>query len=342
MREWPLFLPDLTMWHSWHAGRGTLPDRWKGLDLPGVCRSLGTAAWMPSRRWRVELPGVDVKDERGDSERVLTWRTSAGTLTSRWTLGPDGDWWQAEYPVKSRSHFDAALAVAQSRRYVVDPPPAKGSAAGLFSPLELPQRPWSEVFHSFLGWSEGLMLFLEEPELIQKIVEILEEKLARLEESLAGGPERTAFSPDNLDAQFIPPAAFAEHLAESYGRVASLLHARGKKLVVHVGGPVLRLLPGLAACGVDCVEGTCGPPQGDSPFASARTAAGPAMTLWGGLAQDFLLAGRNEADFNAAAEEAFAHARSDPLCVVGVADKVPVETLPDRLAALARMSAGQG
>ena len=40
---------------------------------------------------------------------------------------------------------------------------------------------------------------------------------------------------------------------------------------------------------VDCVQGICGPPQGDSTLAEARGLCNSALGLWGGIAQDFLL-----------------------------------------------------
>jgi hypothetical protein len=349
---WPRYLPDLTLWHAWHAGRGTLPDPWKGLDLPGVCRLTGTAAWTPRRPWRAELPGIEVHDRQDAGERVLTWRTPSGTLTSRWILGPDGDWWQSEYPVKSSADLDAALAVAGARRYVpgtaADAEPAAAGSGRVemmpgawTEPIELPQRPWSELLHAFFGWSDGLMLMLEEPAAVQGIAEVLEEKLGRLEEELARSGAALAFSPDNLDSQFIQAETFAEHLSASYTRAASVLHRHGMGLVVHAGGPVLPLLPALAACGVDCVEGVCGPPQGDAPFAEARRAAGPSLILWGGIAQDYMLPGRPETELQAAAEEAFAWADSDPAWVVGVADKVPTEAVPARLTLLSRLAASR-
>jgi hypothetical protein len=281
----------------------------------------------------IELPGIDVRDERGAAERILEWGTPRGTLRSRWTLGPDGDWWQAEYPVKSRDDLAAAIMVAEARHYAVREAPAET--------VELPQRPWSEIFHSFLGWSEGLMLFIEEPEALGSIVGILEGKLAALESRLAAGAGETVLCPDNLDAQFISPTDFDAHMAESYGRVADTMHGRGKSVVVHVGGPCKRLLPGLAAAGIDCVEGVCGAPQGDAPLPEARAAAGPDMALWGGLAQDYLLAGRTEAEFRSAARAAIDLTAGDPRAILGVADKVPVDALMVRLIALGEM-AGNG
>jgi hypothetical protein len=333
----PRFLPDLGPWHEWNAGQGTLPDRWKALDLPGVCRDLGVPAWRTARPWHAELRGIGVRDVRGALERTLTWETPEGSLTSRWTLGPDGDWWRSEYPVKSAADLKAALAVARARRYTISPPAV--APADELTALELPFRPWSELFHAFLGWSEGLMLFMEEPLAVREVAAALEESVELLVQEVAGLPGTLVLSPDNLDGQFITPEAFLENLAPSYRRTADVLHARGKILVVHAGGPVRRLLPGLAESGVDWVQGICGPPQGDSTMEEARALCGTAVVLWGGLAQDFLLESRAEQDFEDAAAAAFAGAARDPRMIVGVADKVPNNAMPRRLERLARMAA---
>ena len=336
---WPRFLPDLTLWHHWHATRGTLPDRWKAMELPRFCRTLGVPLWHTVRPWRLELPGVRVHDARGATERTLVWETPRGTLTSRWTLGPDGDWWRAEYPVKGPDDLAAALAVARSRRYIVKPAFADKPADDALPALELPLRPWSELFHAFLGWSEGLMLFIEEPRGVREIAQALEESLAGLVDELAALPGRLVLSPDNLDSQFITPAAFEENLAPSYRRAAEAVHAAGKLLVVHVGGPARELLPALAGSGIDCLEGICGAPQGDTTLAEARALCNPDIMLWGGIAQDYLLSSRTQVEFETAVEAAFSDATRDPRAVVGIADKVPTSALPERLERLSRMAA---
>jgi hypothetical protein len=338
MRAWPSYLPDLTLWHPWHSQRGTLPLAWRGLDLPGVCRDLGVPVWSPAKPWRIELPGIELRDLRGDTERIMEWGTPRGTLRSRWTLGPDGDWWQAEYPVKARDDLAPALLIAEARRYVLQPRANAPQGQEVIHAIELPQRPWSELFHAFLGWSEGIMLFLEEPEALSRIVTVLEEKLAELEAGLARSPCDALLCPDNLDGQFISPADFEAHLGKSYQRTAAVMHEKGKKIVAHVGGPVRRLLPGLAAAGIDCIEGICAAPQGDSPLPEARAAVGADLTLWGGLAQDYLLANRSEADFVAAAREALQQTAADPCAILGIADRVPVDALAERLVSLTSLA----
>ena len=179
------------------------------------------------------------------------------------------------------------------------------------------------------------MFLLEEPAAIQEMIAALEEKISRLVSEIARQPGDLVLSPDNLDGQFVPSESFEENFAPSYARTAETLHAGGKRLVVHVGGPVRGLLAGLARCGIDCVQGISGPPQGDSSLDEARTIAGPGPALWGGIPQDCLLASCAEREFTAAVEAAFSRAAADPRVIVGVADRVPADALPDRIQALA-------
>jgi hypothetical protein len=201
-------------------------------------------------------------------------------------------------------------------------------------------RPYSDLLHTLLGWGDGLALLLGEGrEALVEMLGLLEEKLQALVAQLAGLPGDVALAPDNLDGQYVSPRAFREFLAASYHRTADILHATGKPLVVHVGGPAKRLLPLLAATGVDAVEGVAPTPQGDVTLAEARAAAGPALTLWGGIPQDYLLAERTAAEFEQAVADAVAQAAGDPRIILGVADRVPVDADLGRLKALAGMAA---
>ena len=337
----PLYLPDLTLWYGWHQGRGTLPPAWRDLSLPQVARAMGVPLWLPVRPWRVETPGIRVETVEGADARATTWRTPAGTLTSRWIVGPDGDWWQSEHPVKSAADLDAALALAQATTYLLDEAALEDRAvevgeAGVLA-LSLPRRPYSDLLHDYLGWGEGL-LYLAEPQ-VDEILAALDAALDRLVEEAAALPGDVLLSPDNLDGQYISPRAFDRHLRAGYSRTAEAAHRHGKPLVVHVGGPARHLLAPLAACGVDALEGIAGPPQSDATLAEARRLAGPALTLWGGIPQDLLLPTHDQAAFEAAVQQAARQAAQDPRTLLGVADRVPVDADPDRLHALPELVA---
>jgi hypothetical protein len=115
-----LYLPDLTLWYDGHARQGTLPEKWAGLSLPALARTLGVPLWYPYQPWKVNMVGARVHQTENGDECVLRSETSLGDLVARWVLGPDGDWWQVEYPVKSAADLPAALELVKARAYTLD------------------------------------------------------------------------------------------------------------------------------------------------------------------------------------------------------------------------------
>lgn len=333
----PLLLLDLTLWHKWHKERRTLPQGW-GDTVADAARALGTPAWAPFKPWRTEYHEVEVAVEETADQRDITYRVGERTLLARWTRGPDGDWWQTEYPVKTLEDLQAAVEVAADRRYVLDPTGLSDWRAAVdeqgLVPLELPMCPYSDILHTLVGWSHGLTLLMGEGKpLVAEIVASLQKSLAHLVKDLAGLDGDVLLAPDNLDGQYISPRAFKEHLAPSYSATAEVAHRCGRRLVVHVGGPARRLIPLLAQAGVAAVEGVAGAPQGDATLAEAREAAGPAVTLWGGIPQDLLLSEHTDEEFESAVSEAIEEARSDASgrVILGIADRVPVHADIGRL-----------
>jgi hypothetical protein len=209
--------------------------------------------------------------------------------------------------------------------------------------LEIPMHPYSEMLHTFLGWGEGLMLLLgEEHKTLLQMLAILEDKRRILVDDVAALPGSVVLAPDNLDGQYISPENFHTHFAASYRRTADVLHSGDKYLVVHIGGPGKRLLPLLANAGVDGVEGIAGAPQSDASIKEARQAAGPKLTLWGGIPQDFLLKTYGQEQFETAVLEAARQAMEDNRVVLGVADRVPVNAEFARLKATTPLIADAG
>jgi hypothetical protein len=327
------YVADLTLWLDWHRGRGTLPAAWQAHTPARIARELGTPLWWPVRPWRLDTPGVEVVTAEHDGERTVRYVTAAGELMARWSLGPDGDWWQMEYPVKSAADLPAARLLVEARTYTIEAELWQPDAADdTIAAIELPRAPYSDLLHTLLGWSDGLMLLLgDEREAILDLLAVLEAGYRGLVDDLARLPGALALAPDNLDGQFIPPTTFRQHMAESYHLTAEAMHAHGKRLIVHLGGVGRHLLPLLAAAGVDGIEGVAGPPQSDTPLDIAREKAGASVLLWGGIPQDYLLATQPETDFRAAVAEAVRLARLDGRVVLGVADRVPVDADLSRL-----------
>ena len=329
----PFYLPDLTLWYDWHTKKGTLPTPWQNASLPEITHYLGVPTWLTVRPWRTETPGINISVTEHEKERIVRVEAPSGVLESRWTIGPDGAWWQIEYPVKNPADLPVVLELVTARTYVFDPdnlvqPNADIGSEGIVA-IEIPRRPYSDLLHEFLGWSDGLMLLSES--IINEIIEVLEEKLKQLIVEVKDLPGQIVFAPDNLDGQFIPPVVFDTYLAESYGCTAEVLHQVNKYLLVHVGGPIKHLLTPLARTGIDGLEGIAGLPQNNATLTEARELTGPTMTLWGGIPQDFLLDTHDHSEFGLAAQQAILEIADDPRMLLGIADRVPVDADIDRL-----------
>lgn len=344
-RDTPPYVADLTLWLEWHYSRGTLPAEWQEYTPRQIAAALGTPLWQPVRPWRLEMPGVEVIREEDAGERRIRYRTAAGELQAQWTRGPDGDWWQSAYPVQTAADIPAARHLVMAHQYVLDAaawqPWQDETAPDVIAVIELPKSPYSELLHTWIGWNEGMLLLMgDEREPLLELLGIIDAQYRELVAALARLPGALALAPDNLDGQFITPTAFREHMADTYRFVAETLHAHGKRLIVHLGGMGRHLLHGLADAGVDGVEGIAGPPQSDTPLPLAREKAGPAVVLWGGIPQDYLLTAQPEEDFRKAVAEAVQLARADGRVILGVADRVPVHADVHRLRALAEMVRG--
>jgi hypothetical protein len=103
------------------------------------------------------------------------------------------------FPLFRKSQRAAVLEIAKARTYVSDMGDlerwqSEVGEDGVVA-LEIPRRPYSDVLHQFLGWSQGL-LFLGEP-IIEEIIVVLEKKLQQFVRQVAQVPGQLILSPDN-------------------------------------------------------------------------------------------------------------------------------------------------
>ena len=334
----PLFMPDLSLWFEWHSTRGTLPEEHRASSLEDIAFALNCPAWVVRTHWKLEYDGIDVTSEQSDTRQVIQYHTKSGVLSEIWSLGPDHDWWQTEYPVKDEDDLDAAEEVVRAMRYRRKPsaPPEADSNPGSLDVIKVPKTPFSDMLHTLLGWNEGLMLMMTEEDRLTELLGVMEEKRDALVRDLAAGFPRSIFwSPDNLDGQFISPAVFKRHLEPSYQKTCDLLHGSGSTLWVHIGGISKHLLPLLSGSGIDALAGIPGPPQSDASLSEARNAAGPDITLWGGIPQDYVMPMVERSLLIESIDAANAFAAIDNRTLIGVADQVPVEAEFSRLKEIA-------
>jgi hypothetical protein len=334
----PLFMPDLGLWFEWHSRRGTLPEAYRESSLAEIASALNCPAWMVRTPWQLEYDGIDATREKTETQRVIKYHTKSGVLSEVWDLGPDGDWWQKEYPVKDEDDLDAAEEIVKAMQYRLKSPkpPEADPNPGVIDVIQVPKTPYSNMLHTLLGWSDGLMLMMAEEDRLTELLGAMEEKRNELIQNLAADFSHSIFlAPDNLDGQFISPVVFKNHLESSYQKTCETLHRRNNYLVVHIGGVSRHLLPLLAGSGIDGLAGISGPPQSDATLSEARKATGADITLWGGIPQDYVMPMVDLSLLIESVEAAKAFAEIDNRTTLGIADHVPVDAEFNRLKEIA-------
>jgi len=339
----PLFMPDLDLWYRWHKERGTLPQGLEKCSLVEIARELNCPPWVVIIPWQLEFQGIEVSREEVDGVRIIQYHTSAGTLTEKWSLGADGDWWQSEYPVKKIEDLDAAEILINAKTYQMDRISGfEPNNLEIIDVAKLPMSAYADMLHTIIGFSEGFMLLLGAGKArLTEMLSIFETKRKQYIQDIANLPTSMILAPDNLDGQYISPKVFKDHYLESYQETAKVLHEHDKKLVVQVGGNCKHILPLFAKAGIDGVLGISGAPQSNATLEEARELGGPGITLLGGIPQDYLVETHDESFLEKSIEEAMTSARKDQRTIIGIADHVPVETEFARLKKVAALINGE-
>jgi hypothetical protein len=164
-------MPDLSLWFEWHSKRGTLPEAFRESTLADIAAALNCPAWMVHTPWRLEYDGIDVTREKSETLRVIKYHTKFRVLSEVWSLGPDGDWWQQEYPVKDEDDLDAAEEIVKAMQYRFKPsqPAGVDSNPRVLDVIQLPKTPYSDMLHAMMGWSDGLMLMMAEEDRLTEL-----------------------------------------------------------------------------------------------------------------------------------------------------------------------------
>ncbi len=129
----------------------------------------------------------------------------------------------------------------------------------------LPHTPLKRL-HIDFGLDGACLFIMDHPEEAQEVCDLYWSRLWPVIQELAADPriECICFGGDNVDAPFYPPGEIIDRYWVRYLREATdLLHAHGKRVLVHACGKLHRLIPAFLAAGLDGLDGMAHPPFGD-------------------------------------------------------------------------------
>jgi len=196
----------------------------------------------------------------------------------------------------------------------------------------------SEVFSPFtqlmerLGYQDGLMALLEEPEKCEAILARFAQGAGDLAaRQAARGVDAVLISSAFAGGGFISKAMYERFVLPYEATVADAIKAAGVKAYTHTCGAIGDRLELMAATGIDGIDTMDPPPLGDTDLADAKARVGSRLFLKGNIdSVNVLLRGDVDAVRRSAIEKVQAAGKTGGYILssaCSVAPKVPAENL---------------
>ncbi len=189
--------------------------------------------------------------------------------------------------------------------------------------------PLQKLLSRWAGVETTVALSQDHPEEFARTFAAIEESQQPLVEVLAGSPAAVVILPENLASQVVGESFFRRFDMPYYRQIVDWLHAAGKKVAIHIDGGLRPCLGLLSACGFDIAEAVTPAPFGDLGVEELRQAAGPDIVIWGGLPGGIFSRNYSDQYFEGYVANVLRHA--DHRFVLGVADQVPPDAVPERI-----------
>jgi len=285
-----VYQPRIEHWYEYNRSRGTLPARYRDMELLDVYDGLGCSI-RPYHYFNECLRIQDAQDVRleitteGDLD-LVTLHTPAGNLVSR-NRRTGLAFHTEEYPVKTDTDADVMEYILRSRKvwFDMDLFNQRDSMVGdRCAPMVyLPRVNMLRILLEFVGWEQTVYALADNRDLITRLVRVINETDTAILEAIAASPVELINFGDNVDEYLVSPPLFQEFVLPEYQRRTALLHAAGKFTFSHYDGNVKHLLKYTRQTGLDGLEALTPQPQGDLTLEEMKGALGDDLILLDGI-----------------------------------------------------------
>ncbi|MGB9717353.1 MAG: uroporphyrinogen decarboxylase family protein [Thermoproteota archaeon] len=289
---------DLTYWCHAHEEMGTLPQKYWGENRINLYMEMGCGAheelYRPVfkvRRKQVKVHTYESREPDGSVVRREVFETPIGDLkrvSKRSTVSHSSA--TVEHPVKTASDLKRLRFILRDQVVEKDPEMyewqlrmmRKWAGWGIVSSLP-PRTPLMRMIVEWAGFSNTVKLQWMHREEFDETIQVMCEEDDPIYEAVLEAPAKYVYFGENLSSDMVSPRLFKTYLEPYYKKRTLELHAKGKRVYLHIDGGLRGLLPLLAQTGVDCAQSLTPAPAGDVDVKDFRKIAGENIVLWGGL-----------------------------------------------------------
>jgi hypothetical protein len=196
--------------------------------------------------------------------------------------------------------------------------------------------PLQKLLARWAGVETTVNLFAEDTDAFEKILCDMQETEDKPFEIICNSKADYIEYAENLSSEITGRMFFDMFNKDYYTKRNKQLHDAGKFVGIHIDGTLRPCLSQLAECGFDVAEAVTPAPVGDIEIEDLRSQAGD-ITIIGGMPGAMFTKEYSDDFFNAHLERLIETFIDDGKFMVGVADQIPPDVVPERIERVGRI-----
>ncbi len=290
-----LWQPRIEHWYHTNKREGTLPERYRDMELLEVFDDLGCSVrpyWAFNRCIRHESTVEITEEKRIEGNLEITTRhTPVGDLVHILERTEQAHHTK-KFPVVTPDDMKVVEWVVQHQRFWFDDERLREGLERIGDraapSIYIFRVNVMRILIEFMGFENGLTALYLYPKEMEHLIRTINEADDPLLDVVAECPIEIVNFGDNVHQALCPPPVFKQWVQPEYIRRNERLHAGGKKTYPHWDGDCGTLLPFARDCGFDGYEAITPVPQGDVTLEQVRDALGDLIMVDGIPCTDFL------------------------------------------------------
>ncbi len=282
----PCWQPRLEHWYAYRKTTGTLPERYRDMELLEVYDDLGCSVRYAGRPLRLEGEKTRLRVEHFEGGRRTFYETPIGTLTEVAHFGEEGTSAHiSRFPVQTIEDMEVMEYFLSDQRFTFDMEAFEAIERRLgdrgVCQFYFRRSPLMRLIINYVGFEATIYLLTDERERTEQFMAHMERCDDHLFDLLCDSPVRILNFGDNIDGWLTPPPLFERYLMPVYEKRCEQLHAAGKFTHIHMDGALKPLLPYLAELPHHGIEAPTPLPQGDVTLEEMHDALGDKICIDG-------------------------------------------------------------
>jgi hypothetical protein len=271
--------------------RSGLPEPLRQMDIFEVQRHFGSdlyrGAWASADRFDGAIRHTNA--DAGDGRMIDVYETPRGTIRETHTFTSASPYipFPTEHLIKSWADLDAYLCLVEHT--VVEPDHQRlGALIAAYPDVMITacvtDTPLPVLMTKLIGTEGFVYMHAEDPVRIARAMDAMQALHRRRIAASAQGPAEVFICYENTNTNSFGVRWIEQYEIPWLNEYADLMHAAGKKLLVHMCGHIQRIVDRLAGARFDGIIDVAPPPTGDCDIPDAVRRLGPrGKTLGGGI-----------------------------------------------------------